>query len=349
MKKSFLFGFLMIFVLFLAACTEDEGAEAESEDESSALDTVVDRGTVIAGINDTLPGFGYVGSDGENTGFDIDFAKAIAAGVLGDAEAVEFRPLSAQERFTALQTGEVDVLIRNTTWTTNRDTEVGLNFAPITFYDGQGIMVPADSGIESLEDLEGTRIGVETGTTTELNLADQMRARGINFEAVVFDNADAVVAAYESGSVDAWTTDKSGLVSRQSIMEDPEAHQILSESLSKEPLGPSVREGDDTWYDIVTWITLATIQAEEFGITSENVDEFLENENPEIMRLLGTEGNLGEQLGIPNDFAYQVIKQVGNYGEIYNRHLGPDTIFKLDRGLNDIYTNGGILYSPPFR
>ncbi|WP_137742912.1 amino acid ABC transporter substrate-binding protein [Robertmurraya siralis] len=365
-KKSslLLFSFLLVLVLALVGCTKDEEAGTGTEEEggtttnstggsastsSSILETVASRGKIIAGINDALPGFGYVDSDGKNTGFDIEFAKAIAAGVLGDAEAVEYRPLSAQERFTAVQTGEVDVLIRNTTWTTNRDSEVGLNFAPVTFYDGQGIMVPADSGIDSLEDLEGARIGVETGTTTELNLADQMRAKGINFEAVVFDSADAVVAAYESGSIDAWTTDKSGLVSRQSIMQDPSAHKILTETISKEPLAPAVKGGDDKWFDAVTWIVFATIQAEEFGITSANVDDFLDDENPDIKRLLGTEGNLGEQLGLPADFGYQVIKQVGNYGEIYDRHLGPDTVFKLERGLNDLYTNGGLLYSAPFR
>lgn len=364
MKKSSLwvFSLLLVFVLALVGCTKDEEAGTEKKDDSttdttatdtasatSVMETVLSRGKLVAGINDALPGFGYVGTDGKNAGFDIDFAKAIAAGVLGDAEAVEYRPLSAQERFTAVQTGEVDVLVRNTTWTTNRDSEVGLNFAPVTFYDGQGIMVPADSGIDSLEDLEGTRIGVETGTTTELNLADQMRARGINFEAVVFDSADAVVAAYEAGSIDAWTTDKSGLVSRQSIMADPSAHKILAETISKEPLAPAVKGGDDKWFDAVTWIVFATIQAEEFGITSENVDDFLDDENPDIKRLLGTEGNLGEQLGLPADFGYQVIKQVGNYGEIYDRHLGPDTVFKLERGLNDLYTNGGLLYAAPFR
>ncbi|TKC16178.1 amino acid ABC transporter substrate-binding protein [Robertmurraya kyonggiensis] len=363
-KKSSLwvFSLLLFFVLALVGCTKDEEAGTEKKDDSttdttatdtasatSVMDTVLSRGKLVAGINDALPGFGYVGTDGKNAGFDIDFAKAIAAGVLGDAEAVEYRPLSAQERFTAVQTGEVDVLVRNTTWTTNRDSEVGLNFAPVTFYDGQGIMVPADSGINSLEDLEGTRIGVETGTTTELNLADQMRARGINFEAVVFDSADAVVAAYEAGSIDAWTTDKSGLVSRQSIMADPSAHKILAETISKEPLAPAVKGGDDKWFDAVTWIVFATIQAEEFGITSENVDDFLDDENPDIKRLLGTEGNLGEQLGLPADFGYQVIKQVGNYGEIYDRHLGPDTVFKLERGLNALYTNGGLLYAAPFR
>lgn len=349
MKKLWIISCLLLLVVIAGCSGDEETAEATDNSSSSALDTVTKRGKLIAGVNDSLPGFGYVGSDGVNTGFDVDFSRAVAAGVLGDAEAIEFRPLSAQERFTALQTGEVDLLFRNTTWTTNRDTEVGMNFGPVTFYDGQGIMVRTDSGISSLEDLEGARIGVETGTTTELNLADQMRARGINYEAVMFDSSDAVVAAYESGSLDAWTTDKSGLVSKQSIMEDPAAHQILPENLSKEPLAPAVREGDDTWYDIVTWITFATIQAEEFGITSENVDEFLDSDNPEIMRLLGQEGNLGEQLGISDDFAYQVIKQVGNYGEIYDSHLGPDTIFNLERGQNDLYTNGGLLYSPPFR
>jgi general L-amino acid transport system substrate-binding protein len=361
MKKSLtlLLSIFMVAVLALAGCSSEEaGTETPAEDTTgetpaasgeSLLDTIKSKGKLMAGVNDTLPGFGYVGTDGKNTGFDIDFAKAIAAGILGDSEAIEFRPLSAQERFTAVQTGEVDVLVRNTTWTTNRDTEVGLNFAPVTFYDGQGLMVPVDSGINSIADLEGARIGVETGTTTELNLADQMRAAGVNYEAVVFDNADAVVAAYESGSIDAWTTDKSGLVSRQSIMADPSAHKILEENLSKEPLGPSVKGGDDKLYDAVTWIVFATIQAEEFGITSANVDEFLSSDNPEIKRLLGTEGNLGEQLGLANDFAYQVIKQVGNYGEIYDRHLGADSVFKLDRGLNALYTDGGILYSPPFR
>ncbi|MBD8069687.1 amino acid ABC transporter substrate-binding protein [Bacillus sp. PS06] len=349
----------MVAIIVLAGCSSDEaGTETPSDSTSgdtpaassgSLLDTIKEQGKLVAGVNDTLPGFGYVGTDGKNTGFDIDFAKAFAAGILGDAEAIEFRPLSAQERFTAVQTGEVDVLVRNTTFTTNRDTEVGLNFAPPTFYDGQGIMVPVDSGIDSIADLEGARIGVETGTTTELNLADQMRAAGVNYEAVVFDNADAVVAAYESGSIDAWTTDKSGLVSRQSIMADPAAHKILEENLSKEPLGPAVKGGDDKLYDAVKWMTYATIQAEEWGITSQNVDEFLDSDNPEIKRLLGTEGNLGEQLGLPADFGYQIIKQVGNYGEIYDRNLGEGSVFKLDRGLNALYTDGGILYSMPFR
>jgi len=356
MKKSLslFFSMLLVLVLALAGCSsnseESNTNNADDNSTSSMLDTVIKRGTLKAGVNDALPGFGYIDSDGKNTGFDVDFARAIAAGVLGDATKIEFRPLSATDRFTALQSKEVDVLIRNSTWTTNRDAEVGLSFAPVTFYDGQGIMVPKDSGITSLEDLEGKTIGVETGTTTELNLADQMKAAGVSYTPQTFDNADAVIAAYESGSIDAWTTDKSGLVSRQSMLQDPDAHVILDATLSKEPLAPAVLDNDEKWKDAVSWIVYATIQAEEFGITSENVDEFLESENPEIQRLLGVGGNnLGEQLGLPNDFAYQVIKQVGNYGEIYNKNLGPDTVFKLERGQNALYSDGGLQYSIPFR
>ena len=357
MKKSLslTFSILLVLVLALAGCSSKSSSEggstsgAKLSSSKSLLETIKDRGTLKAGVNDALPGFGYIGSDGKNTGFDVDFAKAIAAGVLGDATKIEFRPLSATDRFTAVQSGEVDVLVRNTTWTTNRDAEVGLSFAPVTFYDGQGIMVPKDSGIKTLKDLEGKTIGVETGTTTELNLADQMKAAGVNYTAQTFDNADAVIAAYEQGSIDAWTTDKSGLVSRQSTLQDPDAHIILDETLSKEPLAPAVKDGDEKWADAVSWIVFATIQAEEFGITSQNVDDFLTSDNPEIQRLLGVEGNLGEQLGLSNDFAYQVIKQVGNYGEIYERNLGPDTVFKLERAQNALYSDGGLLYSIPFR
>lgn len=356
MKKKMLYFIGIATVLILTACggdTTDTDTDTSGGNETasgSLLNTIIERGTLRAGVNDALPGFGYVDSEGNNTGFDVDFARAIAAGVLGDAEAIEFRPLSATDRFTAVQTGEVDVLVRNTTWTTNRDSEVGLSFAPVTFYDGQGIMVPADSGIETLEDLEGTTIGVETGTTTELNLADQMAAAGVTYTTQTYDNADAVIAAYESGAIDAWTTDRSGLVSRQSTLQDPEAHIILEQTLSKEPLAPATIDNDEAWSDAVAWIIYATIQAEEFGITSENVDEFLDSEDPEIQRLLGVEGtNLGEQLGLPNDFGYQVISQVGNYGEIYDNNLGPDTIFDLDRGMNALYQDGGLHYSMPFR
>ncbi|KGX89459.1 amino acid ABC transporter substrate-binding protein [Pontibacillus marinus] len=346
MKRKW-FGFLVVILslsVMLMGCNNEESAE-----ETSLLDTVKDRDLLIAGVNGELPGFSYLDSEGNYSGFDADFARAIAAAVLGDASKVEYRPLSSKERFTAVQTGEVDVLTRNTTWTLTRDTSVGLNFAPVTFYDGQGIIVPKDSGITSIEDLEGARISVESGTTTELNLADQMRKHGINYEAVVYDSQDAAVAAYESGSVDAYTTDKSGLVARKAIMKDPSAHVILDDTLSKEPLAPAVIGGDDKWFDVVKWVVNATIQAEELGITSENVDEFKDSSDPVVQRLLGTDGDLGSQLGLSDDFGYQVIKQVGNYGEIFERNLGPDTKFGLERGLNGLYTEGGLMYSPPLR
>jgi general L-amino acid transport system substrate-binding protein len=351
---------ILAFSVVLTGCfsSEAEPTSAKEENKSAApaapakksmLETVKNRGKLVAGVNAKLPGFGYVGSDGTYTGFDVDFARAVAAAVFGDPNKVDFRPLSAQERFTALQTGEVDVLIRNTTWTSSRDTSVGLNFAPTTFYDGQGIMVLKDSGINSLKDLEGARIGVQSGTTTELNLADQLRKAGVTYESVVYEDSDALVAAYEQGTVDAWTTDKSGLISRQAVMADPKAHKVLKESLSKEPLGPAVLHGDDQWFDIVKWVVNVTIEAEELGITKDNIDSFMNSEDPVVRRLLGLEGEVGKEIGLSNDFAIQVIKAVGNYGEIYNRHLGPDTIFGLERGLNDLWTNGGLLYSPPFR
>lgn len=363
---SFLFtSFFLILVLFLTGCSTDKDAstdedeattDEEVDEESSTADeagstlaSIEDRGMVVVGGNSQLPGFGYVNEDGDYEGFDIDFGKALAAAIFDDPEAIEIRPLSAQERFTALQTGEVDVLIRNTTWTTTRDTELGTNFAPTTFYDGQGMMVTKESGITTLADLAGARIGVETGTTTELNLADQFRKLGIEYEQVVFDDSDSLVEAYEAGTIDAWTTDKSGLVSRQATLAEPDAHKILEEALSKEPLGPTVRQGDDQWFNIVKWVTFATIEAEELGINSENIDDFMDSEDPVIRRFLGVEGELGGLMGLPNDFAYRVIKHVGNYEEIFNRHLGPDSVFDLDRGLNENWTNGGLLYSPPFR
>ena len=313
------------------------------------IETILSRGQLICGVNQSLPGFGNVDSSGNFVGFDIDFCKALAAALFDDPEAVEYRPLTAQERFTAVQTGEVDVLIRNTTWTLGRDGQVGLDFAPVTFYDGQGMMVRIDSGINTLEEMDGATICVQTGTTTELNLADNFRGLGLNFTPLVFEDADQTATAYDNGQCDGFTTDKSGLVSYQTRLAVPEDHKILDVTMSKEPLGPSVLQGDAQWRDAVTWVTFATIQAEEFGITSANLDEFLSSENPDIRRFLGAEGELGAAIGLPNDFAARVIRSVGNYGEIYNRHLGPDTQFDLPRGQNSLYTDGGLLYSPPFR
>lgn len=359
--------FFLVLALFLTGCTSDEDASTDESDTpteetedndteetssdndaSSTLAAVEERGEVVVGGNSQLPGFGYVNEDGDYEGFDIDFGKALAAAIFDDPEAIEVRPLSAQERFTALQTGEIDVLIRNTTWTTTRDTELGTNFGPTTFYDGQGMMVTKASGITTLADLAGARIGVETGTTTEMNLADQFRKLGIEYEQVVFDDSDSLVEAYEAGTVDAWTTDKSGLVSRQATLAEPDAHLILTEALSKEPLGPTVRQGDDQWFNIVKWVTFAIIEAEELEITSENIDDFMDSEDPVVRRFLGLEGELGSLMGLPNDFAYRVIKHVGNYEEIYNRNLGTDSVFNLDRSYNKNWQDGGLLYSPPF-
>ena len=318
--------------------------------EGITLQTVRDRGTLKCGGNQAVPGFGYINPDTNDfEGFDIDFCKAVAAAVLGDATAIEIRPTSANERFPVLQSGEIDVLIRNTTWTLSRDTQLGADFQPTTFYDGQGMMVRAADGISSLEDLAGGTICVQSGTTTEKNLADVFRARGIDFEPVVFDDADRTREAYDAGQCDGFTTDKSGLVSQQILLADPAAHIILDETMSKEPLGPMTRHGDNNWGDIVMWTVNCTIQAEELGIDSTNVDTFLGSEDPVIQNVMGETGDLGAGMGLSNDWCYQVIKQVGNYAEIYDRNLGPDTPFNLPRGLNTLWTEGGLLYSPPFR
>jgi len=314
------------------------------------LKTVQARGKVICGANSQVQGFGYVDATGNFSGFDVDYCRALAAAIFGDPSKVEYRPLTAKERFTALQSGEIDILSRNTTWTLVRDTELTGNFVQTTFYDGQGLMVFADSGITSLKDLEGGTICVQTGTTTELNLADVMAAAGVNYTPAVYDDADATMGAYAEGRCDAVTTDKSGLVARRAVMPDPAAHTILDVTMSKEPLGPMVRHGDDQWFDIAQWTVFALIGAEEYGITSANVDDMKANStNPEVKRLLGVEGDLGLKLGLSNDWAYNIIKLVGNYEEIYMKNFGPDTSTYIPRGLNSLYTEGGILYAPPFR
>ena len=336
-----------------AAPTEAPAAgstEAPAVVAGNTLEAVRERGTLRCAGNQSVPGFGYINPDtNEFEGFDIDFCRVFAVAVLGDPNAVEVRPTTANERFPVLQSGEVDVLSRNTTWTISRDTSLGLDFAPVTFYDGQGMMVRADSGIEALEGLDGGTICVQSGTTTEKNLADVFRARGIDFTPVVFDDADATREAYDQGQCDGFTTDKSGLVSQQILLADPAAHIILDETMSKEPLAPAVRHGDDNWFDIIKWSIYCTIAAEEMGMSSENVDTFLGGEDPVIQNLLGEAGDLGVAMSLNNDFCYQIIKQVGNYGEIYDRNLGPDTPFNLPRGLNALYTEGGIQYAPPFR
>jgi general L-amino acid transport system substrate-binding protein len=314
------------------------------------LETVQARGNLVCGVNSQVPGFGYVDANGAFSGFDVDYCRAVASAIFGDPSKVEFRPVTAAERFTALQSGEIDILSRNTTWSLVRDSELAGNFVHTTFYDGQGMMAPSDSGIDSLDDLEGGTICVQTGTTTELNLADVMAAEGVTYTPAVFEDADSTFAAYAEGRCDAVTTDKSGLVSRRTVLTDPDAHVILDVTMSKEPLGPMVRHGDDQWFDIAQWTVFTMIAGEEFGITSANVDDMKSSAtNPEVMRLLGLEGDLGLKLGLTNDFAYNILKNVGNYEEVYNRNLGPDTPTYIPRGLNSLYTDGGVLYAPPFR
>lgn len=330
-----------------------EGGAAQAQpvaDTGDTLGTVRERGVLNCAANGTLAGFGFIDEDGNWSGFDWDYCRAIAAAVLGDAEAVDGRATTATERFPVLQSGDADVLVRNTTWTISRDTSLGFDFAPTTFYDGQGMMVRVDSGITSLEDMEGGSVCVQAGTTTEKNLADVFRKLNINAETIVFPDNPSTSDAYNEGRCDGLTTDKSGLVSvRANQLDVPEDHVILDATMSKEPLGPVVRHGDNNWGDIVMWTVNCTIVAEELGITSENVDEMLGSDDPNVLNTLGVEGDLGQAMGLNNDFCYQVISQVGNYAEIYDRNLGPETRFNVPRGLNTQWTEGGLLYSPPFR
>ncbi len=314
---------------------------------SSRLQTILDRDSLICGVNGQLPGFSYVDENGEYAGMDVDICKAIASALFGDSSKVEYRDLSAQERFTAVQSGEVDILSRNTTWTTSRDTSVGMEFAPVIFYDGQGLMATQASGIERLEDLNDKSVCILSGTTNEQNLSDRMRKLGISYQPVVFEDTDAVYAAYEQERCEAITSDRSQLIARRAVLANPEQHEILDTVLSKEPLAPLVANGDSTWSDAVKWVIFALIQAEELGINSQNIVDFLDSTDPEVKRFLGKEGNLGADMGIPNDFAALVVKNVGNYGEIYQQNIGEP--FELERGQNDLWTNGGLLYSPPFR
>jgi general L-amino acid transport system substrate-binding protein len=309
---------------------------------------IKDRGYLICGCNQELPGFGYINPEGEFAGFDVDFCKAIAAAVFGDATAVEFRPLVAAERLPALQTGEIDVLIRNTTWTLTRDTANELDWAAINFYDGQGMLVRVDSGFETLEDMEGATICTTTGTTTEMNLADQFRMRGVEYTPLLFESTVDTNTAYEEGRCDGETSDKSQLAVLRSAMANPEEHIILDVTMSKEPLGPLTAHGDNKWNDVVRWVVWGMQEAEETGVSSENVDEMLASDNPTIKRLLGVEGEVGDSLGLPNDFMVKVLTQVGNYQEVYDRHLGPEGIY-IPRGPNELWINGGLIYPMAWR
>ena len=312
---------------------------------------IIKRGELICGANKAgLAGFATVNSAGEWQGFDVDICRAVAAAVLGDAKKVTFRPLEASERQAAIQSGEIDIMSRNTTYTITRDESWGASFAPTTFFDGQGFLVKASSAIKTIDQLAGLTICVQSGTTTELNLADAFKVRKLQYTPKVFSEAAATWDAFVQGGCDAFTTDKSGLVAYKGSSPDPSAYSILDITISKEPLGPLTSKSDPQFADIVRWTVYALFQAEEYGITSKNVDTFLKSDVPEIQRFLGQGKNaIGSLLGVKNDFTVDIIRQVGNYGEIFNRNLGPDTPFKLGRGLNALWTNGGLLYAPPFR
>jgi general L-amino acid transport system substrate-binding protein len=316
---------------------------------AGTLDDVKRKGFVQCGVSQGLPGFSNPDEKGNWTGIDVDVCRALAAAIFGDANKVKYTPLSAKERFTALQSGEVDVLSRNTTWTLVRDTALGLNFTGVTYYDGQGFMVPKKLGVKSAKELNGASVCVNIGTTTELNMADFFRSNRMEYKPVVFEKADEVVAAYDAGRCDVYTTDRSGLAAQRLKLKNPDAHMVLPEIISKEPLGPVVRHGDDQWFDLVKWTLYGMLEAEEYGVTSKNVDKMKSSSNPVIKRLLGIEGDMGKNLGVDNEWAYNIVKEVGNYGEMYDRNVGPATPLKLERGTNALWKDGGLQYGMPVR
>lgn len=313
------------------------------------LQTVKERGFLQCGVNTGLPGFSNANADGQWSGLDVDVCRAIAAAVLEDAEKVRFTPLTAKERLTAVQSGEVDVLSRNTTWTLTRDTSLGLHFTGVTYYDGQGFMVKKALGITSARELDGAAVCILAGTTTELNLADYFRTHDMTYEPVVFDTADQTARGFEAGRCDVLTSDRSQLYALRQKLSEPDKAVVLPETISKEPLGPAVRQGDDAWFNVVRWTLYALVNAEELGVSSRNVEGHKDARNPEIRRLLGLEGIKGSGLGLGDDWAYQIIKQVGNYGEIYKRNVGADSPLGIPRGLNELWKDGGLQYAPPIR
>jgi len=341
MKRLIGFGLAGVLGLFGLA----SGAAAQQK----TLDTVKSRGNLICGVSPGAPGFAFPDDKGNWKGLDVDYCRAVAAAIFGDPSKVSFKPLTAKERFTALQSGEIDVLSRVTTWTMSRDTQMGLAFAGVTYYDGQGLMVPKKLGIKSAKELNGASVCVATGTTTELNLADYFRQNNMTYKPVVFEKADEVNAAYDSGRCDVYTTDQSGLYSQRLRLKNPDDHVVLPEIISKEPLGPAVRQGDFQWFSLAKWVYFALLNAEELGVTQKNVDEMLKSNNPEVRRLLGVEGEFGKAIGLDNDWVVKIVKGVGNYGEIYDRNVGPDTPLKIARGINNLWSKGGIQYAPPIR
>ncbi len=317
---------------------------------SQTLETVKKRGHLICGVNTGLTGFSVPDDKGVWKGFDVDYCRALSAAVFANPDKVVYKPLTGKTRFPALQSSEIDVLSRNTTWTFKRDVNLGFEFIGVTYYDGQGFIVRKSLNVKSAKELNGASVCIQTGTTTELNLADFFRANNMKFKSVVIEDASEARQNYEANRCDAYTTDRSGLAAQRSVLKNPDAHVVLPEIISKEPLGPVVRHGDNVWGDIARWVRNALIVAEELGVTQANVSAMKKSsKNPEIRRLLGEEGDFGSMLGLSKEWAYNVIKSVGNYGEIYERHIGVKTPIGLARGVNNLWTKGGILYAPPFR
>ena len=321
-------------------------AQAASGD---TLAQIKKKGELQCGVSDGLPGFSNPNAKGVWEGIDVDLCHALAAGIFGDANKVKFIPLNAKERFTALQSGEVDVLSRNTTWTLSRDATMGLTFTTTLYYDGQGFLVNKALGVKSAKELDGASIGIQAGTTTELNVADYFKANGMKFTPVVFDTSDQTVKGFESGRCDVLTSDQSQLYALKIKLAKPDAAQVLPEVISKEPLGPAVRQGDEQWSTLVKWTLFAMVSAEELGVTSKNVDEMKASKNPDVRRLLGLEEPSGKVLGIQPDWGYQIVKQVGNYGEVFERTVGKGSALGIDRGVNALWNQGGFMYAPPIR
>ncbi len=316
----------------------------------ATLDAVKKKGFVQCGISDGLPGFSYADSKGVYKGIDVDVCHGIAAAVFGDASKVKFTPLTAKERFTALQSGEIDVLSRNTTWTSSRDSAMGLNFAGVTYYDGQGFLVNKKLGVSSAKELDGATVCIQAGTTTELNLSDYFRSNNLKYTPITYDTSDESAKSLESGRCDVLTSDQSQLYAQRIKLAKPDDYIVLPEVISKEPLGPAVRQGDEEWFDIVRWTLFAMLNAEELGIDSKNVEQMAKSsKNPDINRLLGAEGDYGKDLKLPKDWAVQIVKQVGNYAEIFERNVGEGSELKIKRGLNALWNKGGLQYAPPVR
>lgn len=316
---------------------------------AATLEDVIKKGELSCGVSTGIPGFSATDSKGVWKGLDVDFCKSVAAAVLGDASKVKYIPLTAKERFTALQSGEVDVLSRATTWTATRDTSLGLNFAGVNYYDGQGFLVSKELGVTSAKQLDGATFCIQAGTTTELNLTDYFTSNKMQYKTVTYDTSGQTVDGFKSGRCDVLTSDASQLYGLKIKLDDPNSAVVLPEIISKEPLGPVVRQGDDGWFNIVRWTMYAILEAEELGVSSANAQAMLKSDNPSIKRLLGTSGTAGENLGIKNDWAYQIVKQVGNYGEMFDKNVGKDSPLNIDRGINKLWNQGGLMYSMPIR